>query len=154
LFPSAFRVSPVTISRAFTACRSNVSANFTSAAFFPWLNKNKNLPFSPSSRRSSTSVGTKDLAYLEEGTEHFFDYLEAVQWPQDFARTNRGRSPADGERGGCRKDPDVIDEAAAAYKSDGSEPDRQTHSGQIPANTRARAPFKPNFRPFAAILRR
>ncbi len=31
----------------------------------------------------------KDLAYLEEGTEHFRDYVEAVEWAQDFARTNR-----------------------------------------------------------------
>jgi len=31
----------------------------------------------------------KDLAYLEEGTEHFDDYVEAVGWAQDFARTNR-----------------------------------------------------------------
>ena len=31
----------------------------------------------------------KDLAYLQEGTEHFDDYLEAVEWAQDFARTNR-----------------------------------------------------------------
>jgi tRNA-splicing ligase RtcB (3'-phosphate/5'-hydroxy nucleic acid ligase) len=31
----------------------------------------------------------KDLAYLEEGTEHFYDYVEAVEWAQDFARTNR-----------------------------------------------------------------
>jgi tRNA-splicing ligase RtcB (3'-phosphate/5'-hydroxy nucleic acid ligase) len=31
----------------------------------------------------------KDLAYLEEGTEHFDDYVEAVEWAQDFARTNR-----------------------------------------------------------------
>ena len=31
----------------------------------------------------------KDLAYLEEGSEHFCDYVEAVEWAQDFARTNR-----------------------------------------------------------------
>jgi tRNA-splicing ligase RtcB len=31
----------------------------------------------------------KDLAYLEEGTEHFDDYVEAVGWAQDFARCNR-----------------------------------------------------------------
>ena len=31
----------------------------------------------------------RDLAYLEEGTEHFDDYVEAVEWAQDFARTNR-----------------------------------------------------------------
>jgi tRNA-splicing ligase RtcB (3'-phosphate/5'-hydroxy nucleic acid ligase) len=31
----------------------------------------------------------KDLAYLSEGTEHFDDYVEAVEWAQDFARRNR-----------------------------------------------------------------
>ncbi len=31
----------------------------------------------------------EDLAYLEEGTEHFGDYVEAVEWAQDFARSNR-----------------------------------------------------------------
>jgi tRNA-splicing ligase RtcB len=31
----------------------------------------------------------KDLAYLEEGTQHFTDYVEAVDWAQRFARTNR-----------------------------------------------------------------
>lgn len=31
----------------------------------------------------------RDLAYLEEGTEHFDDYVDAVGWAQDFAATNR-----------------------------------------------------------------
>lgn len=31
----------------------------------------------------------KDLAYLKEGTVHFDNYIEAVSWAQDFARTNR-----------------------------------------------------------------
>lgn len=31
----------------------------------------------------------EDLAYLVEGTEHFDDYVRAVTWAQDFARTNR-----------------------------------------------------------------
>lgn len=31
----------------------------------------------------------KDLAYLEEGTEHFHDYVDAVHWAQEFARLNR-----------------------------------------------------------------
>lgn len=30
-----------------------------------------------------------DLAYLEEGTSHYQDYVEAVGWAQRFARTNR-----------------------------------------------------------------
>lgn len=31
----------------------------------------------------------KDLAYLNEGTQHFHDYLEAVQWAQNYAYANR-----------------------------------------------------------------
>jgi tRNA-splicing ligase RtcB (3'-phosphate/5'-hydroxy nucleic acid ligase) len=31
----------------------------------------------------------KDLAYFPEHTEHFGDYVEAVEWAQDFARINR-----------------------------------------------------------------
>ena len=31
----------------------------------------------------------RDLAYFEEGTEHFDDYVEAVGWAQEFAATNR-----------------------------------------------------------------
>jgi len=30
-----------------------------------------------------------DLAYLNEGTEHFDDYVHAVSWAQDYARMNR-----------------------------------------------------------------
>ncbi len=31
----------------------------------------------------------KDLAYFSQDTEHFDDYVEAVEWAQDFARLNR-----------------------------------------------------------------
>jgi tRNA-splicing ligase RtcB len=31
----------------------------------------------------------RDLAYLPEGTEHFVDYVTAVQWAQDYALQNR-----------------------------------------------------------------
>ena len=31
----------------------------------------------------------EDLAYFPEGTEHFDDYVEAVEWAQDFAALNR-----------------------------------------------------------------
>ena len=31
----------------------------------------------------------RDLAYFEEGSPHFNDYVEAVGWAQDFARRNR-----------------------------------------------------------------
>ena len=31
----------------------------------------------------------KDLAYFEEGAQHFDDYVHAVGWAQDFARKNR-----------------------------------------------------------------
>ena len=31
----------------------------------------------------------RDLAYFEEGTKYFADYVDAVEWAQRFARTNR-----------------------------------------------------------------
>ncbi len=31
----------------------------------------------------------KDLSYFPQGTEHFRDYMQAVEWAQDFARVNR-----------------------------------------------------------------
>lgn len=31
----------------------------------------------------------EDLAYLQEGSEHFEDYLNAVHWAQDYAASNR-----------------------------------------------------------------
>src|SRR5699024_8546793 len=31
----------------------------------------------------------EDLAYLEEGTKHFEDYVEAVNWAQRYAKVNR-----------------------------------------------------------------
>jgi tRNA-splicing ligase RtcB len=31
----------------------------------------------------------RDLAYLPEGTAHFDEYVEAVEWAQDFAKANR-----------------------------------------------------------------
>ncbi|UNK61258.1 RtcB family protein [Buttiauxella ferragutiae] len=31
----------------------------------------------------------RNLAYFEEGSQHFEDYMEAVSWAQDFARHNR-----------------------------------------------------------------
>ncbi|MCX7112135.1 MAG: RtcB family protein [Proteobacteria bacterium] len=35
------------------------------------------------------SLPDRDLAYFPEGTEHFDDYAEAVQWAQDYAYANR-----------------------------------------------------------------
>jgi tRNA-splicing ligase RtcB (3'-phosphate/5'-hydroxy nucleic acid ligase) len=31
----------------------------------------------------------KDLAYFSEGSDHFYDYVRAVEWAQVYARTNR-----------------------------------------------------------------
>jgi len=40
-------------------------------------------------RRWFVNIPDADLAYFPEGTEHFDDYVEAVEWAQDFARRNR-----------------------------------------------------------------
>lgn len=39
--------------------------------------------------RTSLSLPHGDLAYFREGAEHFDDYIEAVQWAQDYAKINR-----------------------------------------------------------------
>jgi len=40
-------------------------------------------------RRWMINLPDQDLAYLPEGSEHFGDYVFAVDWAQRFARTNR-----------------------------------------------------------------
>ncbi len=40
-------------------------------------------------RRLFVNLPDQDLAYLSEGTEHFADYVGAVAWAQEYARTNR-----------------------------------------------------------------
>jgi len=40
-------------------------------------------------RHQVANLPDKDLAYLREGSEHFDDYLEAVEWAQRFAAENR-----------------------------------------------------------------
>lgn len=40
-------------------------------------------------RVHSINLPDKDLAYLQEGTQYFDDYIEAMQWAQDFAQYNR-----------------------------------------------------------------
>lgn len=39
--------------------------------------------------RLDRQLPNRDLAYLEEGTEHFTDYVEAVGWAQDYAKSSR-----------------------------------------------------------------
>ncbi|CAG0932216.1 partial RNA-splicing ligase RtcB, partial [Planctomycetaceae bacterium] len=40
-------------------------------------------------RKHIKDLPDKDLAYLEEGSEHFNDYVEAVEWAQHYAMLNR-----------------------------------------------------------------
>ncbi|MDK2124378.1 RtcB family protein [Parachitinimonas caeni] len=40
-------------------------------------------------RQHMVNLPDRDLAYFEEGSQHFNDYVEAVGWAQDFARRNR-----------------------------------------------------------------
>ncbi|MFC0676721.1 RtcB family protein [Lysobacter korlensis] len=40
-------------------------------------------------RRHMINLPDQDLAYLPEGTEHYDDYVFAVDWAQRYARTNR-----------------------------------------------------------------
>lgn len=40
-------------------------------------------------RQHMVNLPDRDLAYFEDGSRHFADYVEAVEWAQDFARHNR-----------------------------------------------------------------
>ncbi|WP_169708622.1 RtcB family protein [Trinickia terrae] len=40
-------------------------------------------------RQHIANLPDRNLAYFEEGSKHFDDYVEAVGWAQDFARLNR-----------------------------------------------------------------
>ncbi len=40
-------------------------------------------------RQHIANLPDRELAYFEEGSPHFKDYIEAVGWAQDFARRNR-----------------------------------------------------------------
>src|SRR5829696_8268075 len=40
-------------------------------------------------RRLQKNLPDKDLAYFNEGTKYFNDYVDAVGWAQEFARENR-----------------------------------------------------------------
>lgn len=40
-------------------------------------------------RQHIANLPDRDLAYFEEGSKHFDDYVEAVGWAQDFAKQNR-----------------------------------------------------------------
>ncbi|WP_137937718.1 RtcB family protein [Chitinivorax sp. B] len=40
-------------------------------------------------RKWMINLPDRDLAYFPEGTDHFNDYVEAVEWAQGFARLNR-----------------------------------------------------------------
>jgi hypothetical protein len=40
-------------------------------------------------RQHLANLPDRDLAYIEEGSVHFDDYLEAVGWAQNYARRNR-----------------------------------------------------------------
>jgi tRNA-splicing ligase RtcB (3'-phosphate/5'-hydroxy nucleic acid ligase) len=39
--------------------------------------------------RAGLDLPDQDLAYFEEGSRHFDDYVHAVEWAQEFARLNR-----------------------------------------------------------------
>lgn len=40
-------------------------------------------------RQHIADLPHRDLAYFQEGSQHFNDYVEAVNWAQDFAKQNR-----------------------------------------------------------------
>lgn len=39
--------------------------------------------------KNNIHLPNRDLAYLEEGSDYYHDYIEAVSWAQDYAKRNR-----------------------------------------------------------------
>src|SRR5690606_40289726 len=39
--------------------------------------------------RHQMNLPDRDLAYFREGSQYFDDYVDAVEWAQDYARANR-----------------------------------------------------------------
>ena len=69
-------------------------------------------------RRWFINLPDKDLAYLPEGSEHFDDYVFAVEWAQRFARTNRAimmRHVVEAARGVISKPFEVATEAVNCH---------------------------------------
>ena len=49
--------------------------------------------------RRELRLPDRDLAYFEEGAQHFDDYVEAVGWAQDYAAAEPARDDGSGARG-------------------------------------------------------
>ncbi len=71
-----------------------------------------------------------DLAYLPEGTDHFVEYVEAVEWAQDFARENR-RLMLEAVLGAVRREIAMpFTQAAAAVQCHHNYISRERHFGE------------------------
>ena len=69
-------------------------------------------------RQHIANLPDRDLAYFKEGSRHFDDYVEAVNWAQDFARQNRAlmmQAVIHATRGVIRKPFDVALEAVNCH---------------------------------------
>ena len=71
----------------------------------------------------------RDLAYLVEGTEHFDDYVEAMQWAQDYAAENR-RAMMDAVLRVLREEVRPFQLGAVAVNCHHNYTARETHFGE------------------------
>ena len=58
----------------------------------------------------------QDLAYFPEGTQHFDDYVEAVEWAQDFARHNREVMMQNVVQAGPRGDREAVRDSCGGHQ--------------------------------------
>jgi tRNA-splicing ligase RtcB len=77
----------------------------------------------------------KDLAYFEEGAEHFDDYVEAVGWAQRYAMTNR-RVMMDAVIAAARAELGPFELGATAVNCHHNYVERERHYGKEPFVTR------------------
>src|SRR5215467_1150331 len=71
----------------------------------------------------------RDLAWLDEGTRAFDDYVEAVGWAQDYAMTNR-REMMDLVLGALRRELPAFETTNEAINCHHNYVEQETHSGE------------------------
>jgi tRNA-splicing ligase RtcB len=80
-------------------------------------------------QRRDVRLPDRDLAWLDEGTHAFDDYVEAVGWAQDYAFTNR-REMMDLVLGALRRELPAFETTNEAINCHHNYVERETHFGE------------------------
>jgi len=80
-------------------------------------------------QRHFINLPDRDLAYLVEGTQHFDDYVEAMNWAQDYAAENR-RAMMDGVLRALREEVKTFALGEVAVNCHHNYTTKETHFGE------------------------